>query len=93
MTKQLSMIEGDTSAVVCVWQSSLKDQHSVFTVRGVEVFRLDVVHTDDRGISYRLCSFPGHRLQWVNEGNIRSRRVHKFAGESTYGIDSQARTA
>lgn len=72
--RQVSTIPEDQSRVVAIWGPLGKDLANVFTVRGVEIQRLDVTKTNDRGQIHRLCIFPDGREMWVNEGNIITRR-------------------
>lgn len=62
------------SDVVCVWESSIKDRSHIFTVRGKVISRTHQKKSE-KGHSFRLCMF-GHHAQWVNEANIRQKRIH-----------------
>lgn len=62
------------SDIRCVWESSIKDRSHIFTVRGKVISRTHQKKSA-KGNSYRLCMF-GHVPQWVNEANIRQKRIH-----------------
>ena len=72
--RQISSIPEDQSRIVAVYGPLGKDIANAWYVRGVEVSRLDIVQTNQRGQSHRLCVFPGGHQQWVNEGNLIGRR-------------------
>lgn len=78
---QVSQIPDDKLALVASFGPNGKEEFFRHSVRGVEV--QTTRQTDVRfGKSYRLCIFPGWNFQWVNEGNIRSRKITK------YGVNS-----
>lgn len=75
--RQVSLIPEDKLALVASYGPNGKEEFFVHFVRGVQV--QTTRQTDvQAGKSYRLCIFPGWRYQWVNEGNIRSRKIVKY---------------
>ncbi len=64
----------DIAVIVCVWGPSYADKTHEYFVRGVPVGRTTLSKTDN-GRMYRVCVFPGGHWQWVNEGNLSSRRI------------------
>jgi hypothetical protein len=85
--RQVSQIPEDKLALVASYGPNGKEEFFQHSVRGVVVqtTRQTELHA---GKSYRLCIFPGWRYQWVNEGNIRSRKVNKY-GEIHVGNQSK----
>jgi hypothetical protein len=81
MTVPVSQIDGDVTAIIAVWGPLGKDLAYKFFVRGVEIQRMDITKHNDRGQMFRLCRFPDGRDMWVNEGNIASKRIARFAGQ------------
>lgn len=81
--RQVSQIPEDKLALVAVFGPNGKEQYFQHSVRGVVVQTTRQTKVED-GKSYRLCIFPGWSFQWVNEGNIRSRRLAKTIGEEVH---------
>jgi hypothetical protein len=75
--RQVSQIPEDKLALVASFGPNGKEEFFVHYVRGVVVQTSRQTKTEF-GKSYRLCIFPGWRYQWVNEGNIRSRKINKY---------------
>lgn len=82
-TRQRSQIKEDVLALVASYGPLHREENYVHTVRGVtvEVTRESKI---EHGKSYKLCIFPGWRFQWVNEGNIRSKRIARTVGELSH---------
>lgn len=74
-TKRVSQIKEDILVLAAVWGPSPQQRYFTHTVRGVPVQVLTISKLDERNVSYRQVVFPGHHVQWVNEGNIRSRKI------------------
>lgn len=87
--KQISQIPDDKLALVASYGPNGKEQYFAHSVRGVPVQTTRQTN-QEHGKSYRLCIFPGWRYQWVNEGNIRSRRLAKTIGEEAHGNSIKA---
>ena len=79
-TRRISQIDGDILALVAVFGPHDREENYIHTVRGVVVQTTHHTKTE-AGKRYRLCIFPGWNYQWVNEGNLRSRRIARTAGE------------
>lgn len=73
--RRISQIKEDDLILAASYGPLHREQHYHHTVRGVTVEITRQTKLDIRNVSYRLCIFPGFRLQWVNEGNIRSRKL------------------
>ena len=83
-THRISQIDGDILAIVASYGPHAREENYTHTVRGVVV--QTTRHTKvEVGKQYRLCIFPNWAYQWVNEGNIRSKRVARTAGEIERG--------
>jgi hypothetical protein len=63
----------DIAVIVCMWGPSHADRTHTYHVRGTPVDRTTLSKLDN-GRQYRVCVFPGGHWQWVNEGNISSRK-------------------
>lgn len=74
---QVSQIPEDKLALVARFGPNGKEEFFAYTVRGVPVQTTRQTKVE-HGKSYRLCIFPGWSFQWVNEGNIRSRKLQKL---------------
>lgn len=79
--RQISQIPEDQLILRAVWGPSPQQRYFTHAVRGVPVQVTTLTQLSDRNISYRLCVFPDGREQWVNEGNIRSKKVKRTIGE------------
>lgn len=77
---RVSLIHDDTHAIVAKYGPNGKEEFFAYNVRGVPV-QTTRQTKHEAGKSYRLCIFPGWNYQWVNEGNLRSRKITKFVGE------------
>jgi hypothetical protein len=71
----ISLVKEDVLVLAASYGPLPREEFFHHTVRGVTVEITRQTKVDDRNVSYRLCVFPGFRLQWVNEGNIRSRKL------------------
>jgi hypothetical protein len=76
-----SSIPDDISVIVARWGPSIKDGKYRYTLRGVPVSPT-CVQKVEQGRSYRMCIFPDHAWQWVNEGNIEQRKLSKYTEET-----------
>lgn len=72
--KRASLIEGDHLAIVARYGPNGKEEFFTHHVRGQQV-QTTRQTKQEFGKSYRLCIFPGWRYEWVNEGNIRSKKI------------------
>ncbi|HXS14461.1 MAG TPA: hypothetical protein VN734_17310 [Acidobacteriaceae bacterium] len=90
-TRPVSQVDGDILALVASYGPLNREENYIHTVRGVtvEITRQSKI---EHGKSYKLCVFPGWRFQWVNEGNIRSKRLARTVGELTH-VGTQQRAA
>lgn len=71
---QRSMIPEDKLALVARYGPNGKEEFFTHSVRGQQV-QTTRQTKHEFGKSYRQCIFPGWRLEWVNEGNIRSKKI------------------
>ena len=78
--RPISQIEGDDYAIVVSWGPLHADATHYYTVRNVPISRTQIKRENSRGQLFRLCIFPDFREMWVNEGNIRGHKIHRFAG-------------
>lgn len=91
-TRAISQVDGDILALVASYGPLNREENYVHTVKGVTV-QITRESKVEAGKSYKLCIFPGWRFQWVNEGNIRSkRRPGKTVGELSH-VGTQQRAA
>lgn len=81
--RRVSQIPEDKLAIVASFGPNGKEQYFQHSVRGVVVQTTRQTKVED-GKSYRLCVFPGWRYEWVNEGNIRSRKIAKTTGDEVH---------
>lgn len=73
---QLSQIPEDKLALVARFGPNGKEEYYTHSVRNQPV-QTTRQTKQEHGKSYRLCIFPGWNYQWVNEGNIRSKKLQE----------------
>ena len=88
VSKRISQIKDDMLDLRAVYGPLGEDLAKQWYVRGVPVQRMQITRLNERGQMFRLCIFPDFRQMWVNEGNLASRRIPRFAGEMR-SIDRQ----
>jgi len=82
--RRISQIEDDVLVHVVSWGPLTADITHWYTVRGVTINRTAIRKQNPGGQWFRLCIFPDGREMYVNEGNIRSHRHQRFAGENKH---------
>lgn len=73
---QISQIPEDKLALVARYGPNGKEEFFAHFVRGQQV-QTTRQTKQEFGKSYRLCIFSDWRYEWVNEGNIRSKKLQE----------------
>jgi hypothetical protein len=75
-----SQIPEDIGVIVAQWGPAYKDTTHEYFVRGVRISRTTITEEKD-GRLYRWCLFHdgSGRTMLVNEGNIRAKKLSRFA--------------
>lgn len=81
---QVSQIPEDQHAIVAKYGPNGKEEFFTHYVRSQQV-QTTRQTKQEHGKSYRLCIFPGWRYQWVNEGNIRSKKLQEKNHVTAHG--------